>query len=183
MGKQVIAIDMDDVLAELLNAWVDVVNKSEDDNVVASNIIGWNVDAHFKCGTKVYEYLSYDLYRNLPVMHESQRVVKALSEKYEIIIVTSATSYLDSLKAKVEWIHEHFDFIPLKNIILCGRKDFIKADIMIDDGVHNIETFDGRGLLFTAGHNLTETRFERVNGWLDVEQLLLQTSVSGGATV
>ena len=39
---------------------------------------------------------------------------------------------------------------------------------MIDDHVRNLETFGGKGLLYTASHNLAEMRFQRVNNWEEI---------------
>jgi 5'(3')-deoxyribonucleotidase len=39
---------------------------------------------------------------------------------------------------------------------------------MIDDHVFNLQTFRGKGLLFTASHNIHETDFTRVNDWQEV---------------
>jgi 5'(3')-deoxyribonucleotidase len=41
---------------------------------------------------------------------------------------------------------------------------------MIDDHIRNLEVFRGKPLLFTASHNVHETRFIRVNDWHEVRQ-------------
>ena len=171
--KKVIAIDMDDTIADLLFDWVGIVNKEENEQVLLSDIKCWNIDKYFKCNKKVFSYLKYDLFRNLSVIKGSQDVIKKLVDRYEVYIVTTATSHTHSLSAKVEWLKEHFDFIPTSNIVLCGNKSIIKADIMVDDGIHNLEVFEGRKLLFDAPHNRTCKKFERVVSWKEIEQLLL----------
>lgn len=171
MTRKKIAIDMDDTIAYLVKDWVKAINEGENENVeVVSN---WDIASHFKCGKKVYNYLSYDLYRNLDVIEDSQETIKMLMQKYDVFIVTSATHYLDSLVSKVEWLKEHFPFIPLSNVVLCGDKSIINADIMIDDGVHNLETFKGIGLLFNADHNREDKKFRRVYNWKEIQEILL----------
>jgi 5'(3')-deoxyribonucleotidase len=49
--------------------------------------------------------------------------------------------------------------------VFCGDKSILRADYLIDDLPRNLEIFQGQGLLFTAPHNLTEMRFQRVGGW------------------
>ncbi|PLR99524.1 5' nucleotidase, NT5C type [Bacillus sp. T33-2] len=171
--KKVIAIDMDQVLADLLHDWVAEINEYEGENLRTEDIECWDIFKYVKCGNKVYQYLTYDLFRHLPVIPDSQRVVKALMEKYDVYVVTTATNHPESLKAKVEWLKEHFDFMPMSNVVLCGDKSIIKADIMIDDGIHNLEQFGGQQLLFDAPHNRQETRFTRVRDWGQIEDLLL----------
>lgn len=57
--------------------------------------------------------------------------------------------------------------------MLCGNKNIIKADIMIDDGIHNLESFEGMKILFDAPHNRNENRFIRVMNWEEIERKLL----------
>lgn len=171
--RKTLAIDCDEVLANLVSPWIRSINEAEGDNVCESDITTWNIGRYFKCGKRVYDYLSYDLFRNLPVVENSQRVVKDLMDVYNVYIVSSATNNHDSLKAKMEWLEEHFPFIPASNIVLCGNKSIIKADYMIDDGIHNLEVFDGQGLLFNAPHNQSEERYTRVMDWNEIEKILL----------
>ena len=39
---------------------------------------------------------------------------------------------------------------------------------MIDDHVRNLKTFNGKGLLYTASHNIHNQEFTRVNNWLEI---------------
>lgn len=171
--SKIIAVDQDQVLADLFTPWVEAVNKNEKENVTHHDVKTWDICSYFKCGKKVYEYLTYELFRQLPVIEDSQSVMKKLMKEYEVYIVTSATSYPKTMLAKIEWLSDHFPFIPSSNIILCGNKKIIRADIMIDDGVHNLEHFDGRKILFDACHNKACNEFERVNSWKEVESKLL----------
>lgn len=172
--KKVLAIDVDGVLADLIPRLVETVNECEGDNVSADEINSWNLGRYFKCGNKVYNYMDYSLFRTLPVIKDAQRVVKLLSEEYFTFIVSSATNNFDSLKAKMEWLEEHFPFIPASNIVLCGSKSIIKCDILIDDSPRNlIDVSDAYGILFNAAHNKLEDRFTRAMNWNEIERMLL----------
>lgn len=171
--RKVIAIDQDQVLANLFTPWVDAINKHENENVPYEAVKSWDICSYFECGKRVYDYLDYNMFRNLPVIEGSQRVVSKLMDIYDVFVVTTATSHPQSLLAKMEWLKEHFEFISPSNIVLCGSKSIIKADVMIDDGVHNLEVFDGIKLLFDACHNKDCDKFYRVNNWNDVEKILL----------
>ncbi len=173
MMKKVLVVDMDDVLAKLVPKWVEAVNEGERESVSPSDVLSWDIDSYFKCGKKVYEYLTYELFRSLPVMEDSTEVLRKLQEKYDVYVVTSATAYTESLVAKVEWLEEHFPTIDRTHIVLCGNKNIIKADVMIDDGAHNLEAFEGTRLLFDAPHNKSNRNFTRVYSWKQIENLLL----------
>ncbi len=171
-----IAVDQDQVLADLLGEWIKRYNIDYNDTLTPEDIKCWNLCKYVKsdCGRDIYNYLKdEDLYRNLEIIEDSQEVLYEISKKYEIFIVTAAMEMPSSFKGKYEWLRKHFDFIPSKNIVFCGDKSIVNADYLIDDAVHNLETFKGEGLLFSAPHNLNENRFRRVNGWREIRELFL----------
>src|SRR5699024_12196630 len=112
---------------------------------------------------KVYKYMKEDLFRNLPVIENSQESIKKLMEDFEVVIVTSATNNNNSLKAKMEWLEEHFPFISHENIILCGNKRYILCDYMIDDYYKNLDGAMGYGILLEYQHNTERDRQARAN--------------------
>jgi 5'(3')-deoxyribonucleotidase len=165
--KKVIAIDMDCVLADFLKAWVSCINLHDDPNLKIDDILGWNVKEFVNTDNDVYRHLDYHFFRNLEPIKGSQLAVRKLMERYEVFIVTTATTHPRSLTAKLEWLTEYFPFIPHSHVVLCGDKSIIRADFMIDDGVHNLETFKGTAVLFDAPHNREETKFIRMKDWKD----------------
>lgn len=173
--KKVLAIDVDGVLADLIPRLVETVNECEGDNVSADEINSWNLGRYFKCGNRVYDYMDYSLFRTLPVIKDTQRVVELLSEEYSTFIVSSATNNFDSLKAKMEWLEEYFPFIPASNIVLCGSKSIIKCDILIDDSPRNLlDAQATHSILFDAPHNQqSKDGFTRAMNWNEIEQMLL----------
>ena len=65
-----------------------------------------------------------------------------------------------------------FPFLTWHQIVFCGSKKILNADYLVDDNPINFEGFVGQGLLYTAHHNLNETRFPRVNNWAEVLEAL-----------
>ena len=53
------------------------------------------------------------------------------------------------------------------------KKNIVKTDYLIDDNPRQLQIFEGEPIIFTAAHNINETRFKRVNGWKDVEAMFL----------
>ena len=101
-------------------------------------------------------------------MPGSQEVVRELMEDYEVFITTAAMEFRASLEDKFDWLKENFPFIPWTNVVFCGDKSVIRADYMVDDHPYNLRKFEGKGLLFTATHNIDETEFTRVDNWEEV---------------
>lgn len=171
--KGIIGVDQDDVLAELIPKWLKYYNKEYNDNLTVNDIKSWNIHQYAKpeCGEKIYDILSiHKFYRDLDVVENSQRVLEKLSEDYDIFVITDAMATRMSFKAKFDWLGEHFPFINKKNYVFTGNKSIFAGDYLIDDGVHNLEVFKGKGLLFDRPHNRNCDKFERVNGWLGVEK-------------
>jgi 5'(3')-deoxyribonucleotidase len=114
-------------------------------------------------------------FRTAPLIPGSREALEQLNRHYEVFIVSAAIEYPRSLHEKVEWLGEHFPFIPWQRIVLCGFKHIIRGDIMIDDHFKNLDFFEGRTLLFTQPHNQGHDNrgHQRVNGWPEVTALLL----------
>lgn len=175
--KKKIAIDMDEVMADPIAKFIRLYNQEFNLNLCLPDIHGREVHEAVppEHKDKIWEYINAEgFFRDLAVIPDSQEVIKALMEKYEVFIVSAGMEFRNSLIDKFDWLHEHFPFISWKNYVLCGDKSIIGADIMIDDRPRNLRTFAGeRKLLFTSPHNVNLTEFERVSTWSEVAAKLL----------
>jgi 5'(3')-deoxyribonucleotidase len=116
-----------------------------------------------------------DFFRTVLVMDESQNILARLNDRYEIFIVSAATEFPQSLLEKYEWLSEHFSFITWRQMVFCGSKTIVEADIMIDDHFKNLDHFKGTTLLFSQPHNFLHDpgRHKRVHSWSEIADLLL----------
>ena len=105
-------------------------------------------------------------------MPGSQEVVRQLTGKYDVYIVSAAMEFKNSLIDKFEWLADHFPFIPWTNIVFCGHK-IVDVDFIIDDRTRNFVNFKGRTLLYSSPHNMLLDGYERVNNWEEVAGRLL----------
>ncbi len=173
--KPRIAIDMDEVLADTIDKFIELYKQRHEHEVLLTDMhgmeIGQALPPHL-AGT-VRPYVNErGFFRDIKVMPGSQEVVKALMENYDVYVASAAMEFKYSLEDKQAWLEEHFPFISWTNIIFCGHK-ILDVDIMIDDRIKNFVTFNGRKLLFSSPHNLRMEGFERVNNWQDVAGKLL----------
>ncbi|MCM3257043.1 5'-3'-deoxyribonucleotidase [Paenibacillus lautus] len=175
MSKKRLAVDQDNVIADLLFEWVRRYNNDFNDNLKPEQINSWNWHGLCKpeCGSNIYTYMDDpDLFLNLPVMEGSQETLKELSNIYDIYIVTAPFN-LNNVVPKYEWLKKHFPFLDEDKFVFTRDKSIIRAEYLIDDKPSNLETFRGNQILYTAPHNLNEERFYRVNNWIDVREILL----------
>jgi 5'-nucleotidase len=113
-------------------------------------------------------------FRTVPVMAGSIKGLKKLNAAFEVIVVSMATEFPQSLTDKQFWVHDHFPFISWQQLVFCGNKNLIKADIMIDDHLKNLDHFPGETIMFTQPHNMniSSSRHKRVSSWADIVKLL-----------
>lgn len=115
-------------------------------------------------------------FRTTEVMEDSQEILQKLNEKYEVFIVSAATEFPQSLTEKQSWLNEYFPFITWQQMVFCGSKRIIHADIMIDDHFKNLNDFTGQlSILFNQPHNAyaDNGRHTRVMNWKEIAALLL----------
>ena len=79
-----------------------------------------------------------------------------------------------SFDAKFEWLQKYLPFIPTSNLVLCGDKEIINADYLVDDRSRHFARFRGTGILFTAPHNARERAHLRANNSEEVLDVLLK---------
>lgn len=166
--RKTIALDMDEVIAAVAPKFLDVFEERNGRRLTKEEYWGKKI-YQIPGGNEIRDVLfDKGFFRDLPVMEGSQEGVKALMKNYDVYITTAAQEFRNCLEDKYDWLLEHFPFIHWKQFIFCGDKSVLGMDYMIDDHAHNLETFRGKGLLFTASHNIGEERFTRVNNWTEV---------------
>ena len=167
-----IGIDMDDVMADACQRKLDWYERDFGIKIEKADFQGQYLSHYVPTEHKehVRAYSRHkDFFWDLDVMPESQRIIEDLDKRFEVFIISAAIPYPNSYNAKYEWIRKYFPFISKRNIIFCGHKYIFDADYLIDDHAYNLETFKGKGILFSATHNANDTGFERVDNWFDVE--------------
>jgi len=177
MKKLRIAIDMDDVMAntskKLLQLHASLFGSSWQPNDFKG--LGFQelikAEEYQVIREKIFEK---GFFTDLEVLPDAQEVVSYLHENHEVFIVSAAMEFPNSLTEKQTWLGEFFPYIHWKNIVFCGDKSIITADVLIDDHEKNLITFQGKPLLFDAIHNQTLTGYQRVHSWREVKEVIDQ---------
>jgi len=168
-------VDMDDVIADATGQFINYYERDFGLRVTRDSLnhkpdgLGFpdNHDA-------VYRYpFEHGFFRKMVPHEHSQEIMEQLNRKYDLFIVSAAMEFPQSLNEKLEWLHEHFPFLTWKQVAFCGSKALVHGDYMIDDLPHNLETFNGEKLMFTAPHNMQYNQYRRVNNWKEVADILL----------
>jgi 5'-nucleotidase len=168
-----ILVDMDGVIADVYTRFFELYEKETGKKKTMEEIIGFKEAEAFP---EVYRWVETPgFFRTIPVMNESQRVLKLLNERYDIVIVSMATEFPYSLTDKQLWLNDNFPFISWKQVVLCGNKNLIKADLMIDDHFKNLDNFEGDTIMYLQPHNINDTshNYKTVSSWTEIEKLFL----------
>src|SRR6185503_3780958 len=169
-GRLRIAIDMDEVMADALGEHVRRYNAAFGANIAIGDLAGRHLEeciphAHREAAEAM---LDASFFADLAILPDCQDVIRELAGRHEVFIASAAMDVPCSFDAKYRWLRRHFPFIPPSQIVFCGEKHIVDADYLIDDRARHFERFKGRPLLFSAPHNAGETRYPRVNSWLEV---------------
>lgn len=113
------------------------------------------------------------IFADLPEMPGARETVEALAERYDVYVATAAMEYPGSFPYKFAWLRAHLPFLDPLHVVFCGDKGILAADFLVDDNARHFRRFRGRGVLFSAHHNLAVSGCARVSGWADVRRVFL----------
>ncbi len=168
-----IAIDMDGVLADVYSKFLEMHSEEYGHELTMADVEGV---PEREAIPGILKYVNSEgFFRNAPLMPGCQKYINLINEKYKLYIVSAAMEFPLSLTEKQLWLNEHFPCITWQQMVFCGSKEIIKADIMIDDHFKNLDYFTGETLLFTQPHNKFSDAgtHKRVNTWDEIGQILL----------
>jgi 5'(3')-deoxyribonucleotidase len=169
-----ILVDMDGVLADVYSRFFDLHEQETGIRLSSSDVTGRLESEAFP--NQVGWVSAPGFFRNLPAMPGSIEGLKKLNSVFDIVVISLATEFPQSLTDKQLWMQDHFPFISWKQLVFCGNKNLLHADIMIDDHPKNLDHFPGETIIFTQPHNIltADSRHTRVSSWEETENLLLK---------
>ena len=174
-----ILVDMDDTIEQLLKAWVREVNERYGYSVAYDEVVSWDVSAAFPglSWEQVYEIPTLPgFWRTVePIPGAAEALQRLMAAGHEVYIVTATTC--ESVPEKMnELLFRWFPFLSWDQVIITCRKQMIRGDVLIDDGVHNLEGGAYAKLLMTAPHNrgydAEANGMIRVDNWAQIEDVI-----------
>lgn len=168
----IIAVDVDGVVADLLPVWLDRYNTDYADILTVYDITKWGLHEFVKeeCGEKIYDYLIMrDLYDDVKPIDGALTCINFLKEKSNIRIIYVTSTPIESSGVKFRWLVKH-GFLQeheIKNYVEATDKSLIYAELLLDDGYHNIRTFLGKAVLYLHPYNEAEVCQYKVKNWVD----------------
>ena len=146
MKKIRIGIDVDSVIADFENSFINEFNKMTNKTLLKTDITDWNYQNAIN---KIYNgeidgeiankiIFAPEFVLNLPFIDNAKEVLLELlnNEHYEPVIITAIPSELIEYRNK--WFKKHFNDIEFE-IHYTDKKDTVNIDYLIDDAEHNLD--------------------------------------------
>lgn len=177
--SKTILIDIDDTIENLCEIWVDWLNKEYGTSVKYNDITEWDMSKFFSNLTReqifepLYNPKFWDCVQPKPGAVEY--VKKLIDEGYNVYLCTTAD--YKNVRLKFEnVIQKYFPYINWNQVIVASCKQMINADILVDDGLHNLENGNYIKILVSAPHNATYDAkgngMYRVDNWEEIYELI-----------
>ena len=174
-----ILVDMDDTLEQLLKAWVARANEKYGQHITLDQITSWDVSAPYPGLNKKEIYsVTYEpgFWSGIEPMPGAAEALKHfMDEGHEVYIVT-ASEYEVINEKMTECLFRLFPFLSWDRVIVTRRKQLIRGDVLIDDGIHNLEGGDYKKILFTAPYNrdydAEANGMIRVKNWDEIVRII-----------
>lgn len=185
----IVACDVDGVVADLLPEWLRRYNRDYGDDLTPERITDWGIDRFVKpeCGDLIMRYLcDATLYGRVAPVEGALWGVEALRDEGHEVIFTTSCHPGGSYEQKLCWLRDRGFIRHHDEMVAIGNKSLIAADIMIDDGGHNVTRWVAQrhrpAVLFSAPHNQhvgTHHLIRRVATWQEVVMCVEEINVRG----
>src|SRR3990167_1533324 len=171
MYRPIVACDMDDVVANLVPAWLELYGKLTGDIISPESITSWNIGQFARDPTTFYQVLDRsDLFRFLDPVAGSIEGINRLSETSDIYFLTDGQAKY-AASEKQAWVDTHFPQLSRKRVIISSAKHLIKADILIDDSPRHLSAFPGYTLKFNRPWNTGVAANWNASSWEELTNL------------
>ena len=174
-----ILVDMDDTIELLLQELVKRTNRKYHQHVTPEEVTDWAIAPAFEGLTK-QQILDTadepDFWRSVePVPGAAEALKHFMDEGHEVYIVTATE--MKHVKDKMQdLLFRCFPFLSWSQVVITCHKQLIRGDVLIDDGIHNLEGGEYRKILFTAPYNVhydaEANHMIRVHSWDEIVNVI-----------
>ncbi len=171
-----IGVDVDDVLNNLLDCWIEIWNEESGQNVEPADCTNWDLHKLIPNEKEYEQFIEIptrpEFYERLEPIPLAQIILKELVNSGADVYILTGT-YTQQHLMKEQWIKKHYPYIPESNIIYApmGTKHLFNVDVMIEDSPIGIENFTCQVLLLNKEYNKdldykNKTNIHRMSSWL-----------------
>lgn len=171
----ILAVDVDDVVCDLLGPWLKAYCKHYRDTLTPDRLTSWEIENDVKpeCGRRIFDFLTPSLYYIAQPIRGALRAVEEMREAGHRVVFVTASTKAGMSDAKLLWLRRWrflpqdqsawSDYFPVKD------KSLIAADVLFDDHIDNCSAFPREAVLITRPHNAGRftacTRIDGLHEW------------------
>lgn len=166
-----ILFDFDDVLNDLSKKWVAELNRRYHQSVSWNDLKEFDLTKAFTQLSNYQIFLPYlegTLYLDINPVKEAQQLVEDLSVEHELYVATLNLLGLDAVDLYeylwndesthcvdylLQFLAEYYPQINHRNLMIVGRKEMLRGDVLIDDNPSYLQHFDGLRILLDKPYN------------------------------
>ena len=170
-----LAIDIDNVLNDLVECVLGLYNSEYNDNLKIKDITAYSMECFVKKEARphINEFFQFAVPNTKPRDGAVEYMSRLYRDGHDIYCVTS--SHFDAMPFKVNWIQEHFPFVPDSHVVRLCDKSLFKCDVMVDDYTSNLILSDCKRVIldYPWNHPLAPEfdgfyRLTRVSNWEEI---------------
>lgn len=139
MKKLTILVDMDDVLENLVECWVDELNKKCGSSLCEEDITDWRIAKFFPSLTNedLFSPLNTaEFWGKIAPMQNAQDILKKLIDDGHTIRIVTASHYA-TVPAKIKRLLEMYPYLKWEDVIVASDKSLICDLAVLFDRPHN----------------------------------------------
>lgn len=175
----IIACDIDGVLNNLVEETLKLYNSRSGKNIQVSDITSYTFSDCLPTEDAdgiVSLFKEKCLWDSLKPLPGSQKALKQIIKKGHQIYLATATDPIN-FQWKIEWLKQHFPFIPSDNVIRIMDKSLLKCDVLIDDCLDNLTTIFCERVCIDSPWNQSTSKdyaydIKRAYAWNDVVNII-----------
>lgn len=169
--KQVIALDLDGVIWDLINPWIDYYNESYNDNVKYKDVKDYDLAKSFTKASmdQILDILLVENFWESVEPFKHSKYLKKLNDEFDLYIATKTDYRL--LERKVNRLLILFPFLNPDQIICIHDKSLLRVDWLVDDCVDNLDNGKFKKIVLDAPYN-KECKYIRAKNLKEVYNII-----------
>jgi len=143
MKPLTILVDMDSIVADIATPWYASYNQRTGDDLTVERVTDWDTRLACRFPEFIFPIIREPGFFLKPEpMPGATEGVRALVDQGHNIFLATAAPGTIALTDKALWIAKYMPWFDVeKNLLLGYQKDLYRADVLFDDGPHNLVAY------------------------------------------
>lgn len=181
----IILVDMDDTIENMAETLIAKTNEQFNQNATIENLTDWSFSSAFPDIDEHQVLALMDkpgFWKDVkPVDGAAKGLKHFMDEGHEVYIVTN-TEYNHVFEKMTSVLFKYFPFLSWEQVIITAKKQMIRGDVLIDDGIVNLEGGSYQKILLTMPYNINydaeANGMIRVHNWDDIVREIDKMAIS-----